>query len=165
MGGRLGALLGPLGLVIIGMLVLAAVLTLARRRMGGSGGSIDPMGIDGDGDAGRDRDGRPNVLPDFRTFLDCVAFPRREAHPYWERLDGAMGVPGKPIAWFERNGVVYGVNGETTFAALDAIDDWMRANPGEDPFEVVTGKGAKGRLAARPEVGWTDRKALRVETG
>ena len=76
-----------------------------------------------------------------------------------------MGGPGRPIASFERDGVIYGVNGETSFAALDALEQWMLAHPGEDPFITLPGRKGAGRLGARPETGWTDQKALRIETG
>ncbi|MBP0446782.1 hypothetical protein J8J14_18560 [Roseomonas sp. SSH11] len=163
--GRLQSIFSPMGLVILAFLLLVAVLTLARRRMVSRSGSMDMLGMDGEGEAaGRDGPIHMAVHPDFRSLLDHVVLPRREAHPDWERLDGAWGVPGKPIARFDRNGMAYAVNGETSFAALEALDDWMRAHPGEDPFVVIPGKGPKGRLGARPEIGWTDQKALRIET-
>ncbi|WP_159347682.1 hypothetical protein [Roseomonas harenae] len=165
--GRIEVILSWLGVLILAMFLIKTVMGISGKRLqsGGLARGMDPLGFDAETEDGGDADLRPGILPGFRAFLDHVALPRQRAHPDWERLDGAMGVKGKTIAMFDRNGVAYAVNGETSFAALNALDTWMRANPGEDPFVTVPGRGAAGRLAARPEVGWTDRKELRIETG
>jgi hypothetical protein len=165
--GRIEVILSWLGVLILAMFLIKAMVGISRKRLQSAGlaRGVDPLGFEAEVEDGGDANLRPDVLPDFRAFLDRVALPRQRAHPDWERLDGAMGVTGKTIAMFDRNGVAYAVNGETTFAALRSLDAWMQANPGEDPFVTVPGRGAAGRLAARPEVGWTDRKGLRIETG
>lgn len=165
-GGRAEQLLGPIGLLMFCFLLFFAVVRLSRARQERGSGTSDPLGLEPDDAAGGGA-ASPlrSILPDFAAVLDSVVRPRRQAYPDWERLDGAIGVPGRTIASFERNGAVYNLNGETSFAALDAVDRWMQENPGEDPFITLPARRGVGRLGARPEIGWTDQKALRIETG
>ena len=165
MGGRVGFILGPLGLLMVGILLFLAIARWSRARSMGGSGNSDPLGLEpDDAGSGGGKPGLKTILPDFQTFLDRVARPRRLAQPDWERLDGAVGVPGRAIASFERNGMVYAVNGETSFAAFEAVADWMLSNPGQDAFVTLPGRKGAGRLGARPEIGWTDQKALKIET-
>ncbi|MFH5924525.1 hypothetical protein [Roseomonas xinghualingensis] len=108
---------------------------------------------------------RPSQYADFASLLQGFILPLHKAHPGWERLDGAYGVPGRPLAWFDWNGTRYGLNGETQFAPLLQAHEWMSQHPGEDPLIIQKTKGGAGRLTLRPEIGWTDQKALRIETG
>jgi len=75
--------------------------------------------------------------------------PKREVgYPYRERLDGALRGGGKPVARFYRNGQIYTLSSDTHYAVLEAISDWMIANPGADPFV----EDSSSRLHPRPEI-------------
>lgn len=163
--GRLDSLVGPMGLVILAVFVLAALLLGGARYMGArgrrGGGSSDPDGLDdvGDGDG---PDAGPPEYEDFGTALRSYVLPIREAHPGWERLDGAVGIPGRAAFRFRRDGIRFEVNGETVFAPLLAAQAWMEARPGEDPLEVHS-TGRVGRLRLRRDI-WRDPRDVRITT-
>jgi len=164
MANRIDAMFAPMGLLLLALIILIAVLRLVRSRSmkgGGIGDPLDPHDEDTSGSRGASR---PTIHSDFRSVLDRLLLPRRAAHPDWERLDGAYDVKGRVIASFTHNGTVYSINGESTFDAIERVDAWMQEHPGEDPFIVPKGQGARGRLVLRPEIGVEDPKSLRIET-
>ncbi|WP_376088788.1 hypothetical protein ACE7GA_16780 [Roseomonas sp. CCTCC AB2023176] len=114
----------------------------------------DEAGASGPSHAG------PPEFADLAEALEHYVLPVHEAHPEWERLDGAVGIKGRPAFRFERNGIRFEVNGDAPFPPLLAAWDWMAANPGEDPLEVDrTGRIATLRL--RSDV-WPQPKDLRI---
>ena len=158
--------LGPVGLSIIAVLVLGGLVSLlasgGKRGKPSTASALD-IGFGETENTGKIT--RPAEYPDFPTLLDRFVLPLSEAHPRWERLDGAYDVPGQPIAWFTWNGARYSLGGETQVRALLQARDWMREHPGEDPLVVRRTTRGAGRLTLRPEIGWADEKAIRIETG
>ncbi|MBI0534871.1 hypothetical protein D9599_04705 [Roseomonas sp. KE2513] len=159
-------LLGPVGLSILGVLVLGGLVSLLASG-GKRGKQAAPGGLDlGFGETeNMGKASRPTDYPDFPTLLDRFVLPLSQAHPNWERLDGAHDVPGQPVSWFTWNDVRYSVSGETHVRALLQARDWTKEHPGEDPLVVKPTKGGAGRLTLRPEIGWRDEKGIRIETG
>ena len=158
--------LGPAGLAVLGVLVLGGLVSLlasgGKRGKPNAAGALD-LGFSEVENTGKVS--RPTEYPDFPSLLERFVMPLSEAHPRWERLDGAYDVPGQPIAWFNWNGARYSLGGETHVRALLQARDWMKEHPGEDPLVVKpTARGA-GRLTFRPEIGWADEKVIRIETG
>lgn len=157
--------MGPAGLAILGIMVLGGIIALVvsgpRRRGRGGAASLD---LEFDGGEAEAEGTRPKEYPDFGTLLERMVLPLAAAHPGWERLDGAQDVPGQPIAWFDWSGVRYSLGGETHVRALLRARDWMREHPAAEPLVVQHTKGGAGRLALNPEIGWTDGKAVRIET-
>jgi hypothetical protein len=157
-------MLSVIGPIILLVLIVAGFLRARMARGRTESVHLDGIGIEGEADAGRGRTPPPNVLPSLRAMVERIVLPRFTNHPDWERLDGAYGVPGRPIAQFEHNGTLYSINGESQIAALIAMCDWMEAHPGEDPLVIQPTKRGAGRLTLRPEIGWADSKAVRIET-
>ena len=158
--------LGPVGLTITAILLVGSLISMA---VGGAkrGKTNAPAALDLDfGEAeNTGKVSRPAEYPDFPALLDHFVLPLSEAHPRWERLDGAHDVPGQPIAWFTWNGVRYRLGGETHVRALLQAREWMKEHPGEDPLVVKPTKSGAGRLTLRPEIGWEDEKGIGIETG
>ena len=166
--GRINLLFGPMGLVMIAMVFALAVFTYVVARSRGQvrsrrspGGGLD---LEFDGDAGDPGDPVTTAFRDIRDLLDRFILPRHAAHPDWERIDGAYGVPGRLVASFERNGMRYGVRGDTHFAPLILMSEWLSEHPDEDPLIVQPSSGGAGRLQLRPEIGWKDNKAVHIES-
>lgn len=151
------------GLVAIAALVLLGVLRMIHLRRMRQRGTYDPDGLFVGQEEEEDpaRDGPPE-FPDFATALNRYVAPLHEAHPDWERLDGAVGIPGRAVFRFERNGIRFEVKGDAPFAPLLAARDWMERNPGEDPLEVFR-TGRVGILQLRKEI-WPHQDELRIRT-
>ncbi|WP_043835221.1 hypothetical protein [Muricoccus aerilatus] len=166
--GKLQVFMSPMGLVIFGILLLGVVVGMAlrgpkaRRRGGGATAAFDP---DFEEEEHGSKASRPGEYPDFASLLEHFIQPLAQAHPGWERLDGARGVPGQPVAWFQWNGIRYSLGGETSLAAMLRARDWMRENPGAEPLVIKPTKRGAGRLALNPEIGWAHDKEVRIETG
>jgi ABC-type transport system substrate-binding protein len=164
--GRVQLIFSAIGAVLVGILLLRALLSFAqpgpRRR---KSSNVDALDLNmSDEDVGAESS-QPGQYENFAQLLERFVLPRHAANPGWDRLDGAYGVPGRPLAWFDWNGTRYGINGETHFAPLLLASEWMREHPDKDPLVVQATKGKAGRVTLRPEVGWTDLKAVRIETG
>lgn len=164
---RVMIFLSPVGLIIVGILVLGALAGLSLARKAKRRRTDAPGALDLDMDEAEDTGQVPRLAeyPDFPTLLDHFVLPLSQAHPRWQRLDGAYDVPGQPIAWFTWNGTRYSLSGETHIRALIHARDWIREHPGEDPLVVKPTKRGAGRLTLRPEIGWENEKAIRIETG
>jgi hypothetical protein len=164
--GRAELILGPIGIVVGVILVLVALMRFSvkgsRRRQSESDNSLDEGITDREYEADPST---PSEYADFGTLIGRFVLPLSKAHPDWERLDGAYGIPGRPVAWFLWNGTRYSLSGETHFAPLLRAHAWIKENPSVDPLVVQkTARGA-GRLTLRPEIGLEDIKAIRIETG
>jgi hypothetical protein len=164
--GRIEQLLGPIGIVVAVILVLAALMrfsvTSSRRRQSDSDNSLDGGMTDREFEADPST---PSEYADFAALMDRFVLPLAKAHPGWERLDGAYGIPGRPVAWFLWNGTRYSLNGETHFASLLKAHTWIKENPSIDPLVVQKTTRGAGRLTLRPEIGLENLKAIRIETG
>ncbi|WP_043834595.1 hypothetical protein [Muricoccus aerilatus] len=164
--GRFEAILGPAGIVLVCVLLLGGLIRLVvggpRRRRKAETASLDREFEEEDSEG---KATLPTDYLDFATLLDRMVLPLAQAHPGWERLDGAYGVPGRPIAWFDWNGTRYALGGETHMRAMLQTWDWMQQHPGVDPLVVQHTRSGAGRLTLRPEIGWKDAKAVRIETG
>ena len=133
-GGRVEGLIGLLGILLVVAAVLLGVVRFARIR-GRRNPALDDVG-DMFEDVGEDTgpEGGPPRFADFAEALDQYVVPLHEAHPDWDRLDGANGIPGRAAFHFERNAIRFEVNGETRFAPLLAARTWLADHPGEDPL-------------------------------
>jgi hypothetical protein len=165
---RVENLLGVAGLIFLAMMLIRVIMVwLQKRAFFRTKGSSASDGIfDSDtNDEFTDGDATSKShYSDFASLLQHYILPLAQAHPGWERVDGAYGIPGRTMAWFNWNGTRYALNGETQFAPLLQAEEWMQAHPGEDPLVVRPGSGPRGRLALRSEIGWKDAKAVRIET-
>ena len=166
---RLESMLGPAGLIICAFFALIAVMLVARSRLSGrrsrpsSGGSSFDLEMGDEGEATQGP--ATGEYEDFGQLLERFVLPLHASHPDWERLDGAYGVPGRLLAWFNWDGTRYGVRGDTRFEPLLMASNWLREHPGEDALVVRPSKGGAGRLQLRPEIGWKDAEAVTIETG
>jgi len=158
--------MGPMGLAVFGVLLIGALFRFVnsgskrRNRNGTAGLDLDFSEEEVEGKASR-----PAEYSDFPALLERFVMPLAQAHPHWERLDGAQGVPGQIIAWFYWNNVRYGLGGETHIQALLQAREWMMKHPEADPLVVRHTRSGAGRLTLRPEIGWKNEKAIRIETG
>ncbi|MFC7734947.1 hypothetical protein ACFQX4_03675 [Roseomonas sp. GCM10028921] len=102
------------------------------------------------------------IFPGFQAVLEQVVLPRATRYPDWERLDGAVDVPGRTVAKFDHEGATYSINGESRVAALVAVLEWMRAHPGENPLVTQPHERGVTRLTLRPEITAVDSKSVRI---
>lgn len=163
---RAGVLMGPMGFVVVAIMIVSGLILYAvrgsKRRRVTRDAAFDPEFDDAEPES---KSVRPGEYPDFTSLLNRFVLPLAQANPRWERLDGAQDVPGQPIAWFYWNGTRYSVGGETHVRALRQTMEWMLEHPGVDPLLVLHTERGAGRLTLRPEIGWKDAKAVRIETG
>ena len=162
--GRIGAMMeGWTPLIMLGLAVLIGLTAMAlrprRSRRGGGDAALDGMsGVEEyEGEASG-----PAEQRDFAGVLRNYVVPQRAAHPDWDRLDGAVEVPGQPLVAFDWNGTRYAVVGDTRFAPLLAARDWMDAHPGEEPLEIAPGN-RRGRLRLRSAI-WPAAADVHIET-
>lgn len=158
---RVEFLFSNLGLVVVGLLVLSAVFAWMRLRA--RRGMLDPGEtglIEAWSETGRSV--KSYVFPGFQAVLEQVVLPRATQHPDWERLDGAVDVPGRTVAKFDHEGATYSINGESRIAALVAALEWMRAHPGENPLVTQPHERGVTRLTLRPDIGAADSKSVRI---
>jgi hypothetical protein len=157
---------GPTGLIVMALLIVACLLIFTRARSGPRrtrGDNVIDMDLpDQEHEADQSQ---PSDYPDFTSLLERFVLPLHKAHPGWERLDGAYGVPGRPVAWFYWDGTRYGLNGETHFAPLLKAREWLTNHPSEDALIIQKTTRGAGRLTFRPEIGLQDPMSVRIETG
>ncbi|MFC0385025.1 hypothetical protein ACFFIC_05595 [Roseomonas vinacea] len=159
MGGRVDSILSLGGLAILAVLLLGAVLRLAVGRTKSAPSLLDGLEAEAEGTP-TGRSARSEILPSFEAVLDRVVRPRHLAHPGWERLDGAQGVPGRTVALFEHQGSVYALNGASRFDALLAAGNWILDHPDESAVVVRSTEGGAGQLMLRPEIGHPAKSVL-----
>ncbi|MBP0491889.1 hypothetical protein [Roseomonas indoligenes] len=152
------------GPIMVAFLMLGALLRYAQKRSLKRSSALDEFGGEDEEGAEAGESSLRRIHPDFMALLEQVALPRMAANPGWDRLDGAYGVPGQPIAQFAHGDGVYAINGESRMEALVAIHSWMLEHPDEDPLMIAPMRKGVGRLTIRPEVGWPNPKDIRVES-
>ncbi|MCR0981718.1 hypothetical protein [Roseomonas populi] len=164
-GGRLDFILSAGGPILIGLLLLGGLAQYVMRRNGAQkGAALDEFGGGNQGDAEAGASSLRRIHPNFLALLEAVVMPRIAAHPEWERLDGAYGVPGQQISQFAHGDAVYAINGESRMAALAAVYHWLIEHPGEDALMTGPMRKGVGRLVIRPEVGWPKADDIRLES-
>lgn len=161
--GRLSGLLeGWTPVILVALLVLTGLVAMALRPRGARRRGSDALDGFSDVDEDEGQETGPRAFTDFGDVLRRYVLPQRAAHPDWDRLDGAVEVPGQPLVSFDRGPTRYVINGATRFEPLLAAHAWMEAHPGEDPLEVAQGDKV-GRLRLRRAI-WPTPRDVRIET-
>ena len=110
-----------------------------------------------------DEDARPAYFDDFRTLAEQVAVPLFETGVDDRPLvTDSEAYRGKPIYWFDRDGITWGMNGDTRLWPIMAALNWMKAHDGQDPFVVRNNFGRRKTLELRSEVRWLGPKYLYI---
>jgi hypothetical protein len=100
---------------------------------------------------------------DFKTLAEKVAVPLFEADESDRPLvPNPSSFRGKPIYWFDRDGVIWEMNADTWLHPVLTAFLWMNEHDGKDPFLVKDGAGKRKTLELRPELNWTGPKHLYI---